>query len=82
MENLNNPALLVGIIPAVLIALNQFLKKLGMPDKFCPLVNLVLGFVAIFPLMEMGLTLLPAIIGSLMIGLSAGGFYDLKRIVK
>jgi len=82
MENLNNPAYLVFIIPAVIIAINQFLKKIGMKEKFAPLVNIGLGFVAIYPLMQMGLNLLPAIIGSLIIGLSSGGFYDLKQVVK
>lgn len=82
LENLNNPIVLVGAIPVVLVALNSFLKKIGMPEKFCPLVNIIGGFVAVVPLMQMGLYLLPAIIGGLMVGLSAGGFYDFSKVFK
>lgn len=83
IENLNDPLMLaVVFIPAVLIALNAFLKNLGMPSKFAPLVNFVGGFVAFFPLRDIGLEILPAIIGSLLIGLSAGGFYDLKKVAE
>ena len=81
-ENLNEPSILVFAISPVLIALNSFFKVMGMPSRFAPLVNLVGGLVAVFPLLQMGLGLLPAIIGGLMVGLSAGGFYDLKRLVE
>lgn len=81
IEKLNDPLMLaIVVIPGILISLNAFLKNMGMPSKFAPLVNLIGGFVAIFPLRELGLAWLPAIIGSLIVGLSAGGFYDLKRI--
>lgn len=79
LSSLNNPATLVVIIPGVLIALNLFLVKMGMNSKFAPIVNVVGGLVALFPLMQMGLSLLPAIIGGLMVGLSAGGFYDFGK---
>ena len=82
LEQLNNPSTFLVIIPGVIIALNQLFKKLGLPDKYCPIVNMVLGFIAIFPLMDLGLNLLPAIVGSLMIGLSAGGLYDIKRAIE
>lgn len=83
IENLNDPMMLAFVlIPAVLIGLNSFLKNLGMPSRFAPLINLVGGFVAIFPLMDLGLSLLPAVVGSLMVGLSASGFYDLRRVAE
>jgi len=83
IENLNDPLMFaLVIIPGVLISLNAFLKNMGMPSKFAPLVNLIGGFVAIFPLRELGLSWLPVIVGSLIVGLSAGGFYDLKKIVE
>ena len=78
----NNPAVLVTIIPGVLIALNLLLVKMGMNTKFAPLVNIIGGMVAVFPFMEMGLKVIPAIIGGLIIGLSAGGFYDFGKEVK
>jgi len=83
IENLNDPTMFaLVIVPGILISFNAFLKNIGMPSKFAPLVNLIGGFLAIFPLRELGLSWLPAIIGSLIIGLSAGGFYDLKKIAE
>ncbi len=79
----NNPAVLLVVIPGILIALNSFLKSMGMDSKFAPLVNLVLGVLfSFFPLRELGLNLIPAILGGLIVGLSAGGFYDLKKSVE
>ena len=81
-STLNDPNSLVFIIPAVLIGLNELFKKLGMDSKFAPIINVVGGLVAIFPLMAMGLNLLPAIIGGLIVGRSAGGFYTLKKVIE
>ena len=81
-STLNDPSVLVFVIPPVLVALNELFKKLGMDSKFAPIVNVAGGLVAIFPLMAMGLTLLPAVVGGLIVGLSAGGFYTLKKIVE
>jgi hypothetical protein len=66
------------IIPAVLIGLNELLKKIGMNDRWCPLVNLVGGFIAMPFLLE-SYNIYNSILLSLIIGLSAGGFYDLGQ---
>lgn len=80
--SLNDPKVMLVIIPGLILAINEFLKRNGMPDKYCPIVNVILGTFSIYPLQQLGLNLLPAIIGSLIIGLSAGGFYDFKRLLK
>jgi len=74
---LNGANLIVGIIP-VIIGINSLLKKVGLDSRFSPIVNLILGFIA-FPLLMESFTLYQSIIACLIIGLSAGGFYDLGK---
>jgi len=65
-------------IPAILIGGNELLKKIGMNDRWCPLVNLLGGFMAMPGLMQTN-TVYNSILMSLMIGLSAGGLFDLGQ---
>ena len=60
------------MIPAVLLALNEVLKKAGMPSKYCGIVNVVGGIIG-------GLTINLSLEGGIMgllAGLSAGGAYS------
>lgn len=78
MENILNGAnLVIGIIP-VIISINSLLKKIGLEGRFSPIVNIILGFLA-FPLLIDSFTTYQSIIACLIIGLSAGGFYDLGK---
>lgn len=69
----------IGIIIAVLIGLGQVAKNLGMPEKYIPLMNLVLGVIA-------GLfggvpgAVFERIVYGAIVGLSASGLYDQKKI--
>lgn len=69
--------IIVGIIP-VIIGINSLLKKSGLEGRFSPLVNLILGFMAL-PLLLNDFGLYEAIIACLIIGLSAGGVYDVGK---
>ena len=68
----------IVVIPAILIAINELLKKVGMNDRWCPIVNLVGGFIAM-PLLLVNNSIYNSILMSLMIGLSAGGIFDLGQ---
>jgi hypothetical protein len=76
---INDPKLLLVAIPAILVGLNSFLKKMGLPERWCPLVNLIGGFLAMPLLLEFQCKPFTAVLISIMIGLSAGGFYDLNQ---
>jgi len=65
-------------VPALLIALNELLKKVGMNDRWCPIVNLVGGFLAL-PILLTNNNVYNSILMCLMIGLSAGGLFDLGQ---
>ena len=78
MENILSGAnLVVGLLP-VIVGINALLKKVGLDSRFVPVINLVLGFIA-FPLLIESFTLYQSIIACLIIGLSAGGFYDFGK---
>ena len=80
IEQFKNPAYLLLVIPAISIALNEMLKKLGMNSKWCPLVNFVFGGgVSVILLFQMGFNLIFSIIIGIAIGLSAGGFFDFVK---
>jgi len=76
LENLN-PAGIISIFPFIYIAINQLLKKIGLAEKWCPIINVILGFMALPVFLELGLNIYYSIMGCLILGLSAGGFYDL-----
>lgn len=75
-ELINDPKALLTVIPALLLGLNEFLKRMGMPEYWCPLVNVVGGMIAVPFLLDLGSNIVSAVLISLMIGLSAGGFFD------
>jgi len=83
IENLN-PAGIISIFPFIFIGINELLKKIGLEEKYCPVINVILGFLAFPVFFEIGLNLYYSIMGCLILGLSAGGFYDLgsKTILK
>lgn len=79
MENIVeilNPTNLLVVMPFIIIAVIQFLKKMGLSDRFAPVVNVVLGFMAMPIFLELGIAWYYSIMGCLILGLSAGGFYD------
>lgn len=65
-------------IPAVLIALNQIAKKLGMPSKFAPIVNIV-GGIGGGLIIELSVG---GAVAGLLAGLSAGGVYSGFQVTK
>lgn len=78
MENIVNVvSLLIGFLPLI-IAINALLTTIGMPKRFAPIVNIVLGFLALPEALEL-LPIYPSIIACLIVGLTAGGFYDLGK---
>jgi hypothetical protein len=72
----------LGVVIAVLIGLGQIAKQLGLPTKYIPLMNLVLG-VAVGLLGGLGadISLLEQIIAGAVVGLTASGLYDQKKII-
>lgn len=69
----------VGVVISVLVGVGQMVKKIGMAEKYIPLMNLGLGIVS-------GLTMIDGtvpeqVIMGAMIGLSASGLYDQSKIV-
>lgn len=79
IDLLKDPTLLLLAIPSILIALNTVFKNLGMDSRFCPIVNLVGGFMGLPLFLSFGISWYAAVIGSLMLGLSASGVYDFAQ---
>lgn len=77
MEQITEMVNLAVIFIPIIIGVNSLLKKVGLEGRFLPVVNVLLGFMA-FPLL-INNGIYPAIIACLVIGLSAGGFYDLGK---
>lgn len=73
----------MAVIIAVLVGLGQLMKGLGVPAKYVPLINVILG-IAIGLLGGAGadLTILEQVLGGAIIGLSASGLYDQKKITR
>jgi len=70
----------VSVIIAVVVALSQVAKMLGLQTKYIPLLNLTLGIL-------LGVLFLPFdikmnVFQGLIIGLSASGLYDHSKIIK
>lgn len=73
----------MAVIVGVLIALGQLMKNMGVPAKYIPAINLVLGIVVALlggGGMVATSTLLEKIVGGVIIGLTASGLYDQKKI--
>lgn len=71
----------IAVIIAVLIGFSEVAKKMGLPEKYVPLMNLVLGIVAGM-VGGFGVTLFESILTGAIIGLSASGLYDQKKITR
>ncbi len=69
----------LGVVIAVLVGVGQVVKKIGMPEKYIPLMNLGLGVVSGLTMID-GTVPEQVIVGA-MIGLSASGLYDQSKIV-
>ena len=71
----------MAVVIAVLVGLGQVMKALGVPAKYLPAINVILG-IAIGLIGGAGadLTLLEQVLGGAVIGLSASGLYDQKKI--
>lgn len=64
-------------IPPIIVGLVELLKRIGVPDKFLPLADLIIGI-------GIGIVYLPgdlkmSVLYGVMAGLSAGGLYDLAK---
>lgn len=69
---------LVWVLP-VYVAINELIKKVlpNLNTRFIPLINLVLGFTA-YPMIEAE-SLYVKIFACVVLGLSAGGLFDLGK---
>jgi hypothetical protein len=73
----------LGVVIAVLIGLGQIAKQLGLPTKYIPLVNLILGIgIGLLGGFGADITILEQIIGGAVVGLTASGLYDQSKIIK
>jgi len=70
----------IGAVMAVIVGLGQLYKKMELPVKYLPLVNVVLGLGAGFFYLDAS-TVQSAILNGLMVGLGASGLYDLSYTV-
>ncbi len=72
-----------GVLVAVVIGLVEAAKRIGVPEKFAPLVSLILGLGLSFLGFVANPDLASTIIGGIIIGLSAVGLYSgTKNIVE
>jgi hypothetical protein len=65
-----------GVLVAVVIGLVEAAKRIGVPEKFAPLVSLILGLGLSFLGFVANPDLASTIIGGIIIGLSAVGLYS------
>lgn len=71
----------IAIVIAVVLALTEFIKRIGfLPEKYLPVVSLLLGLLAGIFYIDV-VTLQEKIMFGLMIGLSAAGLFDQSKIV-
>ena len=64
----------IAIVPLI-VGLSEVVKRLGVPSKFLPLLNIVLGLAAGLIFLNPG-DLKAGVIQGLYIGLSAGGLFS------
>ena len=70
-------AITMAALSPVLVGIVQVIKTIGIPTKFLPLLNLALG--VSFSLFFLSGTPQILVLQGLIMGLSAGGFYDLIK---
>lgn len=69
----------IAIIIAVVLALTEFTKRMGIPAKYQPAISLLLGLLA--GVFYVSGSLKEQILIGIMIGLSAAGLFDQSKIV-
>ena len=70
----------ITIIVGILIALSEFLKKLGLEKKLLPISNILFGIIAGFVYLE-GEVKIKVLYG-VVAGLTASGVFDLTKMFK
>ncbi|GIW63195.1 MAG: hypothetical protein KatS3mg090_1021 [Patescibacteria group bacterium] len=68
----------IYLIPSIIV-LNQVLKEVGVPSRFIPLVNILMGVVAMVLIEGFSVE---TVLEGIVVGGAAGGLYDLKKIKK
>lgn len=72
-----------GVLVAVVIGLVEAAKRIGVPEKFAPIISVILGLGLSFLGFVANPDLASTIIGGIIIGLSAVGLYSgTKNIVE
>lgn len=70
-----------GIMVAIIIALNEVIKRAGLGTKWITAISVVLGLVAGYFFLD-ATTIKDAILNGIMVGLSANGLFDMSKIIK
>ena len=68
-----------GITVAVIIAIVQLAKGLGLDNKFAPVLAVLIGIIGNLVAKFIGADIWELVIGGLIVGLSAAGLYDLAK---
>ena len=68
-------------IPAILMPLNEALKKAGVPTKYIPLVNLIGGLIGglVIEYATTNQITVSGAVSGILAGTSGGGIYDLIK---
>jgi hypothetical protein len=64
-------------VPAIIVGLIEVLKKLGLQDKYIPLLDVLLGVGLTWLIEPTEIRLM--VLWGIVLGLSAGGLYDLGK---
>lgn len=66
---------LIIILVPVVMALSEIFKRSGLPKKFVPAVNLVLGLIFAIAYVDQSIKI--AVFNGIIIGLASSGVYDI-----
>lgn len=70
----------ISLIIAVIVALNELFKRsLSVPNRYLPILSLVLGVIAGVVYLEGGLK--EQVFYGIIIGLSASGLFDQSKVI-
>lgn len=70
-----------ALISAVIVALNELLKKVGLNAKFVPVVSVILGIIGGYFYLPAE-TVKDAIFNGIIVGLAANGLFDMSKVIK
>lgn len=70
----------LAVIIAVLVGVSQIVKGLGLPKKYVPAVNVVLGVIAGLTMVEAP-TIQEKVLYGIIVGLSASGLFDQSKLI-